>query len=227
MSKLELYDFKQYDASLTPMGRGRKGGIHVSGLVKAALKAITGTEPKAIDGEQPNVRMMMGFLWERALEYAFKEYMGAERKGIKKQVSAELDGVVGTPDGLDVKDGVLEEYKCTWRSIKKWHEDPEANFQYWFMQVKAYLHMLGLTKVRFFIFWVNGDYSFSCKVCTFEKPCERHPTGRGPQVTTEEFEFTPEELEDNWAMLLAHRPTAKEEVHVEDAVPHPVCGGSA
>lgn len=198
-TKLELYDFQKYDASFQAMGTGRRSGLHVSGLVKAAVKSITGEAPKAIEGEQDGVRATMGFLWERALEYAFKEYMGAERKGIKKQVHAELEGVLGTPDGVHLKDGVLEEYKCTWRSLRRWNEDPEANFLYWFMQVKGYLHMLGLTKVRFFIFWVNGDYTY--------KP------GRGPQVTTQEFEFSTEELEDNWALLMAHAPKAEEEVH--------------
>ena len=94
---------------------------------------------------------------------------------------------------------MLEEYKCTWRSLRRWNEDPEENFLYWFMQVKAYLQMLKLTKVRFFIFWVNGDYTY--------KP------GRGPQVTTQEFEFTKEELEDNWATLMAHALNATREAH--------------
>jgi hypothetical protein len=197
-TKLELYDFSKYDASLTPMGTGRAAGLHLSALVKAAVQEITGKELKSIEGEQDGVRAMTGFLWERALEYAFKEYMQAERKGIKKQLKVELEGVHGSPDGLSVKDNILEEYKCTWRSMKRWNEDPEGNFLYWFMQVKGYLHMLGLTKVRFFIFWVNGDYTY--------KP------GRGPQVTTQEFEFTKEELDDNWKLLIAHAGNAKREV---------------
>ena len=198
-TKLELYDFKKYDANFQEMGKGRRSGLHVSGLVKAAVASITGNTPKAIEGEQDGVRAMAGFLWERALEHAFTEYMGAERNSIQKQVHVELEGVQGTPDGLSVKDGVLEEYKCTWRSLRRWNEDPEENFLYWFMQVKAYLQMLKLTKVRFFIFWVNGDYTY--------KP------GRGPQVTTQEFEFTKEELEDNWATLMAHALNATREAH--------------
>lgn len=198
-TKLELYDFKQYDGDLNPMGTGRSSGLHLSSLVKAAVQEITGKEMKAIEGEQEGIRAQMGFLWERALEYAFKEYMNAERKGIKKQLKVELEGVKGSPDGLSIKDNVLEEYKCTWRSLRRWNEDPEESFLYWFMQVKGYLHMLGLKRVRFFIFWVNGDYTY--------KP------GRGPQVTTQEFEFTEEELQDNWALLMAQRGKAKEEVH--------------
>lgn len=198
-TKLELYDFKQYDGDLNPMGTGRSSGLHLSSLVKAAVQEITGKEMKSIEGEQEGIRAQMGFLWERALEYAFREYMGAERKGIKKQLKVELDGVKGSPDGLSIKDNVLEEYKCTWRSMRRWNEDPEENFLYWFMQVKGYLHMLGLKRVRFFIFWVNGDYTY--------KP------GKGPQVTTQEFEFTQEELEDNWALLIAQRGKVAEEKH--------------
>ena len=197
--KLELYNFEKYDASFEKMGTGRKSGLHLSSLVKAAVQAVTGKELKSIEGEQEGVRAMMGFLWERALEYAFTEYMQAERKSVKKQVKVELDSVLGSPDGVHTKDGVLEEYKCTWRSLRRWNEDPEENFLYWFMQVKGYLYMLGLKRVRFFIFWVNGDYTY--------KP------GRGPQVTTQEFEFTEEELQDNWDLLMAHRSTTEEEKH--------------
>ena len=211
--KLELYNFEQYDASLKKMGTGRRSGLHLSALVKAAVQADTGKKLESIEGEQDGVRRMMGFLWERALEYAFTEYMEAERKTVRKQVHAEFDGVLGTPDGIHLKDNVLEEYKCTWRSMRRWNEDPEENFQYWFMQVKGYLHMLGLKRVRFFIFWVNGDY-------TYKK-------GGGPQVTTQEFEFTDDELSDNWDLLIAQRTKVQEEVHGEEAVPHPVSAGGA
>lgn len=197
--ELALYDFTKMDASLQPIGTGRSSGLHLSGLVKSAVFRRTGKESKAIEGEQDAVRMQAGFLWERAMEYAFTEYMQAERKTIKKQVKVTLDEVTGSPDGVCTKDNVLEEYKLTWRSMKRWNESPEENFLNWFMQVKGYLWMLGLTKVRFFIFWVNGDYTY--------KP------GRGPQVTTQEFEFTQEELQENWQELMAQKPHTKEEVH--------------
>lgn len=191
---VELYDFKTLDANYERTGRGRMSGVHVSGLIKAVLKA-RGIEMQAPDNWQENVAMQTGFLWENALEWAFKEYMGIERK-VKKQLRCEKDGVHGTPDG--VNGDVLEEYKVTWKSLRKWQEDPEEHFDYWFMQVKAYLYMLGLNKVRFFIFFVNGDYKWD--------------KGLGPRIVrTTEFTFTDGELADNWAMLMAHRPKAKEE----------------
>lgn len=191
---VQLYNFTTLDASYNRTGRGRRSGLHVSGLVKAVLEA-KGKKLEAPSNWQDNVAMQTGFLWENALEWAFKEYMGKERK-VKKQLAVELDGVHGTPDGLD--GNVLEEYKVTWKSLKKWNEDPEENFDYWFMQVKAYLHMLGLNTVRFFVFFVNGDYKWD--------------KGVGPRIVrTAEFTFTDAELEDNWTMLMAHRPKAKEE----------------
>ncbi len=191
---VQLYNFTPLDATYTRTGHGRVSGVHVSGLVRAVLEA-QGKALESPPGEQEYVRMQAGFLWENALEWAFKEYMGIERK-VKKQLAVEKDGVHGTPDGLD--GDVLEEYKCTWKSLKKWNEDPEENFDYWFMQVKAYLHMLGKNTVRFFVFFVNGDYKWD--------------KGVGPRIVrTTEFTFTDAELEDNWAMLLAHRPKAKEE----------------
>lgn len=194
---LKLYDFSRLDADLNSFdqkGR-RQSGLHVSGLVRAAFKNLKNTEPKPIEGEQPFVRTMAGFLWERSLENAFTEYMGQDRKGIVKQEGYVKDDVHGTPDG--VADDAIEEYKCTWRSMKKWEQDPEENFWMWFAQVKAYCYMAGKNKARFFIFWVNGDYSYK--------------TARGPQVTTAEFEFTNEELEDNWRVLLAHKDLAIKE----------------
>lgn len=201
-TNLKLYDFERLDGSLESFdSKGRRpSGLHVSGLVKAAFKNLFNTEPKAIEGEQPWVRAMAGFLWERAIEYAFTEYMQQERRIVNKQDSCSLvmeDGriVTGTPDGLVGE--YVEEYKATWRSMRKWSEDPEREFWMWVAQVKAYCYMTGRTKARFFIFWVNGDYSYK--------------TGRGPQVTTCEMEFTVEELEDNWRMLVACAGTAKEE----------------
>lgn len=198
---LKLYDFQELNGDLQPKGKGRSSGMHVSGLVKAAYIEQFKKTPGPIEGEQPFVRSTMGFIWERALEFAFKEYMQAERKFVIKGRTVELDGVIGSLDGINVKDGCVEEYKCTWRSMRKWSDDPEAEFWMWLAQVKAYCHMTNHTRVRFFIFWVNGDYSYK--------------TGRGPQVTTCEMEFTKEELEDNWRMLLAHMNIAKEEEHGE------------
>lgn len=202
---LKLYDFSRFDGNLEDFdSKGRRpSGLHVSGLVRAAYKNLKGTESKAIEGEQPFVRAAAGFMWERALEYAFTEYMQKDRRiEVDKQggVSKEIpDGrmVTGTPDGVNGE--YIEEYKCTWRSMRKWSEDPEAEFWMWLAQVKAYCFMTGRCKARFFIFWVNGDYSYK--------------TGRGPQVTTCEMEFTEDELVDNWQILLAHADQAKEEKH--------------
>lgn len=197
-TRLQLYDFTPMDASYVPIGKGqgRKSGVHVSGLIKAYFKAQGEPEPKSPESWQTDIGRQAGFLWENAMEFAFKEYMAKDRSAVIKQLRTETDGVHGTPDGLD--GDVLEEYKCTWKSLRKWEEDPEANFQYWFMQVKAYLYMLDLRKVRFFIFFVNGDYKWD--------------KGLGPRIVrTEEFEFTKEELEDNWLKLMAHRKEAKHE----------------
>lgn len=198
---LKLYDFSRFDGNLDNFdSKGRRqSGLHVSGLVKAAFKNIFKKEFEPIEGEQPFVRTMAGFLWERMLEFAFTEYMQKDRRVLDKQTQLEKDGVHGTPDGIN--GDYIEEYKATWRSMRKWGEDPEREFWMWVAQVKAYCYMAGKTKARFFVFWVNGDYSYK--------------TARGPQVTTCELEFTQEELEDNWRTLLAHAGDAKEEKHAE------------
>ena len=79
---LKLYDFSRFDGNLEAFdAKGRRpSGLHVSGLVRAAYKNLKGTESKAIEGEQPFVRAAAGFMWERALEYAFTEYMQKDRR---------------------------------------------------------------------------------------------------------------------------------------------------
>jgi hypothetical protein len=210
------------DGSLMPMGHGRPAGMHQSTIV-AAMKAAAGESVSPIAGEDPDLRPQMGFLWERAadlvwlgvpwqvaLETAWKEYMAVakvgppERGPVETQLRVACDGILGTPDGWDRGGRTLESYKLTWKSMRKWEEDPEEHFAYWLVGERGYLWSLhssgypvfgypaaGLATVRFFIFWGNGDYS--------RKP------GRGPQATFTDLSFTYEELEENWRTILRWR----------------------
>jgi hypothetical protein len=93
----------------------------------------------------------------------------------------ELDGVYGSPDAVDCDDACLMEFKVTWKSSNR---AIESFFKY-MLQVKAYCHMLGLTKCRLYVFFVCGNW----------KP----PI---PQFKAWEIEFSAHELKDNWRMLV-------------------------
>ena len=189
---------------LRPMGEGRPPGLHLGAIIKR-MKIAMGEKVTDIEGDQPFVRMQEGFLFERALEYvvggmpldealevAFKRYMFALRDNVIKQVRAERDGIHMTPDGWDPVAGEIESYKMTRRTLRKarTQEDFEANYWSWLVQEKSYCLALGVDTVRWIVLWQAGDYSKGL--------------GSGPQLLTCKATFTPEELVENWKVVLKH-----------------------
>lgn len=126
----------------------------------------------------------VGFLWEDVLSLVLANRYAA-RIG-----EVELDGIVGSPDGVSDNDPlkvwpiVDEEYKATWRSINK---DPESIW-YWMCQFKSYCKMLGVRVTVLRVLYINGDYK-----------------GSGPLAKQFRLEFSEMELDENWAMILNHR----------------------
>lgn len=123
----------------------------------------------------------IGFMWEDCLSLV----MGDRMSGVARVGEVEMDGIVGSPDGigpdpLGVHPAVLEEYKFTWKSSRNL---PQSNW-YWMMQVKCYCRMLGLTVCEMRIAYVMGDYK-----------------GGGPRYREARLEFTEGELEEAWGMV--------------------------
>ena len=127
-----------------------------------------------------------GFLWERALADAFQR----EHPYIIRPGEVELDGIVGSPDGIDLKDNILEEYKCTWLSTK--NASPGQVWK-WITQTKGYCKMLGLKECRFRIWYINGDYGKNF----------------GPQYKEFLAQYTQSELDENWDMITSHAKDMK------------------
>ena len=104
----------------------------------------------------------------------------------------ELDGLFGTPDLIDIEDWADEEIKLAWMSSG--HEpDSEKMWRYW-TQVKAYCKMMGTNIGRLRVCFINGDYK-----------------GVGPSYRFWECEFSDEELDENWAMLITAGQRLEEE----------------
>jgi hypothetical protein len=123
-----------------------------------------------------------GFIWERALEMAYKDMLGV-RPG-----EVELDGIIGSPDGiaddpLGKLDMVDEEYKLTWRSSRR----PIEDNWYYMTQFMGYCKMLGTTVTVAKVLYIAGDYR-----------------GSGPQYKVYRIEYEQRELDRNWNYLLAH-----------------------
>lgn len=196
------------------MGTGRGVGRHQGEIIHVMKKAAGGNVSNIL-GEDPGVRAQMGFLWEKvaglvflgvphviALEMAWKEYLAVteqpgvpQRADIMVQIPLICNEIMQTPDGFDPHNKVMESYKLTWITMRKWEEDPEQYFGHWLAAEAGYLHCwnqqdwvikegMQTYTVRFFIMWINGNYT--------------HKPGKGPQATFTDVTWTKEELEKNW-----------------------------
>ena len=200
------------DSQLRGKGEGRPDGLHLSGIIHR-MKVAAGENVGGIDGDQEGVRMQEGFLWESALEYvaagmkldealevAFKRYMIEVRSNITTQIMVEKDGIHMTPDAFSPTVGEIESYKVTRRTLRKarTQEDFEENFWPWMVQEKSYCYAVGVDTVRWVVLWQAGDYSKG--------------VGSGPQMLESTAVFTPEELVENWRVVLKHAEAMREGV---------------
>lgn len=164
---------------------------HVSQIVRGLVALTDGVkeddDPREGDPglwSRLKVRFGIGFIWEELLSMAYA-WMCGNRPG-----EFELDGIVGSPDGIDWTGDVpvVEEYKCTWksscRSGTKDPNPPTDNLRY-MLQVKAYCRMVETTRARMRILHVNGNYR-----------------DREPVYRVWEIDFTPLEIAENWEMMV-------------------------
>ncbi len=164
----------------------RSEGLHVSEIYKRMMVRI---EPKKygqpIDDEARR-RMEVGIIFENVLEQGLAEKYGVARVG--EVVSPE--GIIMSPDGVNPELVAGEEYKATFKScrhgITDEHGEPLPGFLVWFIQMKAYAKWLELLDWLLRVLFICGDYS---------RPIQ-------PQFRTYKVQFTQEEVDTNWSMLL-------------------------
>lgn len=181
----------------------RSNGLHLSHIMTYAEERGRGNnweQYSALSHEhQTAVDLLFaeGFLWEELLSYTLGRHMAVRPPEIT------LDGIAMSPDGvytaqqvrelydIVVSGDVLQESKCTTASAKN---PPSAKWK-WMLQVKCYMHALGLTRVIFNVLYLMGDY----KKHTFGE-VEMYPV---PQALAYMYEFEPGELANTWAYVLS------------------------
>lgn len=169
---------------LLPM-QGRSEGVHVSHIIHDLCLRLG--HYKATDDEEKGpdryTRMGLGSAWEWALiERYTRTFVG--RYSVIGEL--ECDGFYLTPDMIDETDLAVHEMKCTWASSRH-AADSEKFWRYW-VQLKAYCKALGTTKGVLHVVFVNGDYR----------------DNRSPVYRVWECEWTQEEIDANWHMLVEH-----------------------
>ena len=174
----------------------RDPGIHVSGCIRHIENQLSkkGFRPDSQLTAEEIKRIgpyrEMGFIWERLVERILADRMvnrSPYREFMVRQTPMCVDGIHGTPDAFNPIEWVLDEYKATWRSMRRAERLLEEFWQ-WIVQMKAYCKGMDTDTANLYAFFVNGDYRAS-----------------GPVIRHWLFRWETKEIEDNWKMLLAAR----------------------
>ena len=174
-----------------PEPNDRSLGIHLSDIY-SDIATSSGIDSFVKGEGGPNIRMEMGFIWERTLEAEFKKRaMQPDPNGpvIVRPGELVVEGIPMSPDGVCMDPLRLMEYKLTWMSSNR---DPQDNWR-WQTQIKCYLYGVGkafdqfVTRCDMHVLYVNGDYRHS-----------------GPEYWCFEMDFSPQEICETWKMVVKH-----------------------
>lgn len=176
----------------------RAPGCHVSDITKAMMVRL---DPKRYGKDQQDEDSKnwqeAGFLWEDILGGAFasRALVDSKIQGSRwRPGEVSLDGITGSPDSCEcgVQDDdppvVIGEYKATWKSCRGIDLPTpgagliDTKFLGYVLQMQAYCKMVGTTRARLYILFVNGDY-------------DRYV----PQLRCYQIDFTERELNEQWS----------------------------
>ena len=199
MSASEFFADEQHRAKMLHVSEATRAldQIHHPAKYKQwARREYSGREK-----EQLQDRTEIGWLWENLLQggtrYGFRDRMMKRRtrelaleRGpdpcLHLQDEYKRFGIALTPDGVDTYEEPwwIEEYKASRFSIRKW-EQTAKEFWEWHARVKCYCKVVGTDRVRFFVYWICGDWM-----------------GSGPQCWRYDIIYTQREIDDQWAEVI-------------------------
>jgi hypothetical protein len=166
--------------------------LHQSDIIKDLMCDLQPKRFKRVPFAM-NPMVETGILFESILEEAMSRKFSTVRPG--EVVSDE--GVYMSPDGVNPILLAGEEYKATWMSSRLGVTDeygqPLPKFLHWFIQMRGYAKWLDVRDFVLRVFFVNGNY--------------RHKEGdpeSGPHFKSYRIQFTDQEVDENWRMLIRH-----------------------
>ena len=161
----------------------RPKGVHLSTIIHYLYEKIE--KPKAKDGQDDltakNLKMGFGIAWENVLSWAIGRVYPTHQIVYPGYHTA--DGIIMNPDRFDYEKDRLEEWKCTWYSMRRASDPGKFRdfFWWWIMQAQAYCRVLKTKQVLFRVMFINADYA-----------------PPRPQPKQWLLEFSQRELDDNW-----------------------------
>ena len=190
------------DLKLPPPVVPRSPGLHVSGIIRCMatemgiLKPEWAEELSLVDVREIKdpiavLRICVGLAWEEWYIPQMKEILDHPGEML-------LDGVYMSPDGESISSVMItpeseewvmmvHEVKATWKSTRT-VGDLTQQFM-WLAQMKAYCKAKSTRFAMLHVLFLCGDYSYPIS----------------PQLRKYLVEFTQQEVDINWAMLLNYR----------------------
>jgi hypothetical protein len=171
----------------------RTPGLHLTDVIRSYMRNVKGVSKERDDLDQQDLEAYRtcGFLFE----WAMYERVLAKRN-IERLGEFELDGIVMTPDAVDMTEAVTIETKMTWRSMptRKNGKDIEGDFEEWWMQIMAACKALNLRQAELWVMWANGGYG----------------ADRKPKLRMWRAEFEQADLDRNWRRIVNHAKWMRE-----------------
>lgn len=196
-----------------PRDGSRSKGLHLSDILRdlALTSGVLASKYDTPITEEGSEVIQIGLAWEDYLsryQHQQVEYHPGE---------LHYEGISMSPDGISVESvedltevvvdeaWILWEYKCTRKSSRDFKDMLRLRSKkvlMWLWQIQAYRHAMNKTAVprgsacgvaRLGVMFLNGNYSKD-----FDDQ-ESKPTYKLFRL-----EFTDEELESNWAMIMSH-----------------------
>lgn len=171
----------------------RAPGTHVSTIIKDLCLTLDPLRFTKEGSEEFQDLELEPRVWlGQAMDTHLSQVLTAYTQTAVRPGGIEVDGVWMSSDLLVLADDpssadfVVEEFKLTWMSSRGGVDQPK--FIHWLWQIKAYCWAWETVHARLRVYFVNGDYQYPLK----------------PQYRVWDLEFTFEELQNNWRMLLGH-----------------------
>jgi hypothetical protein len=175
----------QGPASETGLSRSQ-GTLHLSQIYRDMEEEALLRQKKSGDITEDELAWYGagGFLWEHVFSMAHREAIGCGE--LVRPGEWELDGIVGSPDGIDTVNWRVIETKFRWMSSNKFGQ-LEKYFWPELVQVMGYCKMIGSQEAELWVFFCNGDH--------------RPPR---PIALGKLLEFTRQEIDESWKMIVGH-----------------------
>lgn len=198
--KLTAQDLRLRVRHQIPKGGERTPGVHLSGVLdyiaeaSGLFKNAKGQPGQDFEENYPTI-MAMGVAWEEFAASLYPEMAWQPGEWSR-------DEIYGTPDGLSIIQShhvatrtstdtpLIEEFKFTTKKLQ-----PVESCWKYVRQGMGYCAMSGFRHVRYHVCWVHGDYQ----------------GGHWPVYTRTLLEFTDDEIEKFWRVVVKNKEKARRE----------------